>query len=137
MGRILAIDYGLKRVGLAVTDPLKIIATPLETVPNAVCFDFLKSYCKKEDVELFVIGMPKDLLGNETDATPLVKIFVHELINTFPDIPVKEVDERFTSKLALDAMIRSGSRKKHRREKSNIDKLSATIILQSYMEQNR
>ena len=136
MGRILAIDYGLKRTGIAVTDPARIIATPLDVVPTTDCLAFLNQYLQKEEVDAFVIGLPKDLQGRDTDATSSVLKFIEILKKMFPAIPIHEVDERFTSKLALDAMIRAGSKKKDRREKGNIDKISATIILQSYMEQN-
>ena len=132
--RILAIDYGTKRVGLAVTDPLKIIASALDTVHSKDVIVFLKAYLETEEVEAFVVGMPVNLDGADTNNTPHVKGFVKNLKKTFPDVPVHLHDERFTSKMALDAMIAGGSTKKDRREKGNIDKISATIILQSYME---
>jgi putative holliday junction resolvase len=134
MPRILAIDYGTKRVGLAVTDPLKIIATALDTVHSKDIFVFLKTYLETEEVEAFVVGMPVNLDSEDTNNTPHVKGFVKNLKKTYPDIPVHLHDERFTSKMALQAMIAGGSSKKDRREKGNIDKISATIILQSYME---
>jgi putative holliday junction resolvase len=134
MPRILAIDYGTKRVGLAVTDPLKIIASALDTVHSKDIFVFLKTYLETEEVEAFVVGMPVNLDGEDTNNTPHVKGFVRNLKKTYPDIPVHLHDERFTSKMALQAMIAGGSSKKDRREKGNIDKISATIILQSYME---
>jgi putative holliday junction resolvase len=134
MPRILAIDYGTKRVGLAVTDPLKIIATALDTVHSKDIFVFLKTYLETEEVESFVVGMPVNLDGEDTNNTPHVKGFVKNLKKTYPEIPVHLHDERFTSKMALQAMIAGGSSKKDRREKGNIDKISATIILQSYME---
>ena len=134
MGRLLAIDYGLKRVGLAVSDPLQIIATALETVPAQNVFLFLREYCKKEEVEAFIVGKPLDLNLNTTESTNAVLKFVDRLKKTFPNQPVHLHDERFTSKMALDAMIRGGSTKKDRRKKENIDKVSATIILQSFME---
>jgi putative holliday junction resolvase len=134
MPRILAIDYGTKRVGLAVTDPLKIIASALDTVHSKDIFVFLKTYLEIEEVEAFVVGMPVNLDGEDTNNTPHVKGFVKNLKKTYPDIPVHLHDERFTSKMALQAMIAGGSSKKDRREKGNIDKISATIILQSYME---
>jgi putative holliday junction resolvase len=134
MPRILAIDYGTKRVGLAVTDPLKIIASALDTVHSKDIFVFLKTYLETEEVEDFVVGMPVNLDGEDTNNTPHVKGFVKNLKKTFPDIPVHLHDERFTSKMALQAMIAGGSSKKDRREKGNIDKISAAIILQSYME---
>lgn len=134
MSRILAIDYGTKRVGLAVTDPLKIIASALETVHSKDVIDFLKTYLDVEEVEAFVVGMPVNLDGKDTNNTSHVKGFVKNLQKTFPDIPIHLHDERFTSKIALQAMIFSGYSKKDRREKGNIDKISAVIILQSYME---
>jgi putative Holliday junction resolvase len=132
--RILAIDYGTKRVGLAVTDPLKIIASALETVHSKDVIDFLKAYLEGEEVEAFVVGMPVNLDGQDTNNTSHVKGFVKKLQITFPDVPIHLHDERFTSKIALQAMILSGYSKKDRREKGNIDKISAVIILQSYME---
>ena len=134
MGRILAIDYGTKRTGLAVTDPLQIVANPLTTVPTKDIITFLTEYIKQEDVEAFVVGMPRDLFNNDSHSTQAVKQFVALLKKKFAAYPVHLHDERFTSKMALDAMIRSGSSKSDRRKKENIDKLSATIILQSYME---
>ena len=134
MGRILAIDYGTKRVGLAVTDPLKIIATALDTIHSKDVILFLKEYEEVEEIESFVLGMPKRLDNTDTNATPLVKQFHKLLKKNFPQKPVYLHDERFTSKMALDAMIAGGSKKKDRREKGNIDKISATIILQSYLE---
>ncbi|TAE08736.1 MAG: Holliday junction resolvase RuvX [Bacteroidetes bacterium] len=134
MPRLLAIDYGLKRTGLAVTDNLKIIATALTTVPTAELLSFLQKYAEQEEIEAFVIGLPVSLQGDDTDTTPHVQGFARVLANRFPNVPIHWIDERFTSKLALDAMIRAGSTKKDRREKGNIDKVSATIILQSFME---
>lgn len=134
MGRLLAIDYGLKRVGLAVSDPMQIIATALDTVRAHEVLGFLKKYCIEEDVEAFVVGKPLDLNLKSTDSTKAVEKFVQQLKKTFPHQPVHLHDERFTSKMALDAMIRGGSTKKDRRKKENIDKVSATIILQSFME---
>ena len=134
MGRLIAIDYGVKRVGLAVTDPLKIIATALDTIPNDKILDYLKEYTQKETVEAFVVGKPQSLDGSATEATPLVEAFVKKLAEKFPEIPIHLHDERFTSKMALNAMISGGTSKKYRKEKGNIDKVSAVIILQSYME---
>ena len=134
MPRIIAIDYGSKRVGLAVTDNLKIIATALDTVHSKDVLDFLEKYMQKEEVEAFVVGMPKNLDGEDTNNTHLVEVFVKALKKKFTDIPVHLLDERFTSKIALDAMIMSGSKKKDRNNKSgNIDKVSAVIILQDYL----
>jgi putative holliday junction resolvase len=137
MPRILAIDYGSKRVGLAVTDPLQIIATALDTVHSKDVIDYLKKYLQTEDVEAFVVGKPSNMQGNPTDASPLVEAFVNLLKKQFPEKPIHLQDERFTSKMALASMIASGTKKKDRQNKSNIDKVSAVIILQSYLEQNK
>lgn len=134
MPRIIAIDYGGKRTGLAVTDPLKIIASALETVPTATLLPYLKSYVEREPVEAFVIGNPKGLDGKATDASPLIENFVEILKKEFPLLPVYLHDERFTSKMAVRAMIDSGMKKKDRQVKGTIDKISAVIILQSFME---
>jgi putative Holliday junction resolvase len=134
MGRILAIDYGLKRTGIAVTDPLRIIATPLDTVATSMLLDFLKSYLQKEPVDEFVVGMPKTLKNEDSETAPMVRKFVEELKKIFPDKQVHLADERFTSKMAFQAMIDGGMKKKDRREKGNVDKISATIILQSYLD---
>lgn len=134
MGRLLAIDYGLKRVGLAVTDPLKLIATALETVPTANVLAYLKKYIAQEQVEAIIVGKPMDLQLRETDSTQAVLKFVAKLKSTFPNTSVHLHDERFTSKMALQAMITAGTTKKARRIKGNIDKVSAVIILQSFME---
>lgn len=135
LARILAIDYGQKRTGLAVTDPLQLIATALETVPSQEVFKFIAQYRTTEIVEAIVVGLPKGLDGNDTDNTPRVRAFVEKLKIRFPDLPVHWHDERFTSKMALQAMIAGGSTRKDRRNKGNIDKVSAAIILQSFMEQ--
>lgn len=134
MGRILAIDYGTKRVGLAVSDPLKIIATALTTVPTQELLPYLQGYMAREEVEVLVVGLPKNLNAEDTNNTAPVKAFVKQLEKVFPHIPIRLVDERFTSKIALDTMIAGGSKKKDRRDKGRLDKISATIILQSYME---
>ncbi len=134
MGRILAIDFGRKRVGLAVTDPLKIIATSLKTIPPNELVAFLKSYHLAEGVETIVLGMPTRLDGTDTNITAQVKGLTKTLKTAFPDINVVNHDERFTSAIALKSMIASGTTKKDRRTKGNIDMVSATIILQSYME---
>lgn len=133
MSRLLAIDYGLKRTGLAVTDPLKIIATALDTVRSHTLIDYLKNYTASEPVEAFIVGMPKRLDNTDTNNTRHVEAFINRLRNVFPEIPIYEHDERFTSSMALQSMISSGYKKSDRREKGNIDKISATIILQSYM----
>lgn len=130
----MALDYGAKRTGIAVTDPLGIIATPLDTVPSHTLFDFLKDYFIKEQVSEVVIGMPKNTDGSPTDATPLVQAAVNRFRKLFPEKPLFLHDERFTSKMALDAMIAGGTKKKDRQNKGNIDKISAAIILQSYLQ---
>jgi putative Holliday junction resolvase len=133
MGRILAIDYGKKRTGIAVTDPLQIIATPLETVATHELLAFLKSYLQKETVDEIVIGMPKTLMNEDSEIAPLVRKFVEVLKKTFPDKPLHEADERFTSVMAQRALIEGGMKKKDRQVKGNVDKVSAAIILQSFM----
>ncbi|WP_421892866.1 Holliday junction resolvase RuvX [Marinoscillum sp.] len=133
MPRILALDYGAKRTGIAVTDPLGIIATPLETVRSHDLMDFLKAYFAKEDVSEVVMGMPMNTDGQPTNATPLVEAAVNRFRKLFPEKKLFLHDERFTSKMALDAMIAGGTKKKDRQKKENIDRISATIILQSYL----
>lgn len=134
MPRILAIDYGAKRTGLAVTDPLGMIASPMETVRSHDLFDFLKSYFEKEEVSEVVIGMPKNTDGSPTNATPLVEAAVNRFRKLFPGKKLFLHDERFTSRMAMDAMIAGGMKKKDRQDKGNVDKVSAAIILQSYLE---
>jgi len=136
MARILSIDYGGKRTGLAVTDPLKIIATGLCTVETPKLNAFLKDYFSKEEVELVIIGMPVNWDDSATHATPLVQKFIKEFQINFPSIPIKEVDERFTSKLASQAMLQMGLKKKQRQNKSMIDEIAATIMLQEYLQHN-
>lgn len=133
MARIIAIDYGTKRTGIAVTDPLQIIATALDTVRSHELIDFLKRYTATEAVESFVVGMPRKLDNTDTNNTPHVKGFIKQLKKAFPETPVYEHDERFTSSMALQTMISMGTKKSDRQDKSNIDKMSATIILQSYL----
>jgi putative Holliday junction resolvase len=137
MGRLVAIDYGSKRVGVAVTDPLQIIATALETVSAKEIISFLKNYRQAEDIEAFIVGMPKRLDNTASSNAPLVEKFVKQLQQQFPGTPVHLVDERFTSKIAFQTMIDGGMKKKDRRDKSNVDKISAVIILQSFMESKR
>ena len=134
MPRIVCIDYGAKRTGIATTDPLQIIATALETVRSHDLLEFLKNYANLEIIEAFVVGMPKNLDNTDTNNTPLVRTFIKHLKKAFPELPVYEHDERFTSKMALQSMIASGTTKANRREKGNIDKVSAVIILQSFLE---
>jgi len=137
MPRILAIDYGAKRTGLAVTDPLGMIATPLDVIPSHTLEEFLKNYFEKETVSKVVIGMPKNTDGSPTNATPLVQAFINRFKKVFPSMELILHDERFTSKMAMDAMITGGMKKKERQKKGNVDKVSATIILQSYLESNQ
>ena len=134
MGRILAIDYGLKRTGIAVTDPLRIIATPLETVVTANLFPFLNNYLQKENVDEFVVGMPKTLSNEDSEIAPTVRKFVKNLKLKFPEKNVHLADERFTSSIAMQAMIDGGMKKKDRQVKGSVDKISATIILQSFID---
>lgn len=133
----MAIDYGSKRVGLAVTDPLQIIATSLDTVHAKDVIQYLKDYQVREGIECFVVGMPKRLDNTDTNATSLVKAFVKNLRKNFPSLPIHLHDERFTSAMALQTMIAGGMKKKDRRDKANVDKISATIILQSFLEQKK
>lgn len=133
MARILSIDYGLKRTGLAVTDPLQIIATGLTTVETPRLIPFLKDYFTKEPVELIIMGEPKNWDESDTHATPLVKKAVERLKKEFPAMPIKMVDERYTSKLASQAMIEMGMKKMQRRNKALVDEIAATIMLQEYM----
>ena len=135
MGRIIGIDLGLKRTGLAVTDPTQLIATPLGVVGTGQLIDYLLDYLKREDVEGFVIGDPVKPDGSPTHTSEAVRSMCQKLRKTFPDKEVILVDERFTTSLALDAMISGGTTKKYRRKKGNLDKISATIILQTYLEQ--
>ena len=134
MGRIVGIDFGAKRIGLAVTDPEQIIASGLTTVDRDEIIAYLNNYVDRASVELFVVGDPTNLDGSATDATKLAQNFVKKLENEFPTIPVKTVDEAFTSKMAIDTMVEAGIGKKKRRNKKLKDKISATIILQSYLE---
>ena len=133
MSRLLSIDYGLKRTGLAVTDPLKIIATGLTTVESKQLILFLKNYFAKEEVELIIIGEPKNWDDTDTHATPLVEKCIKQLQKNFPDIPIIKVDERYTSKMARDAMLEMGLKKMQRRNKKLVDEIAATILLQEYM----
>jgi len=134
VGRILAIDYGEKRVGLAVTDPLKIIANGLPTVETKNIFPFLKEYFSKEKVESIVVGDPKNLRNEEMDITQKVNTFIGQLKKEFPEIIIHRVDERFTSKMASQTILQSGLKKKDRQQKHLVDKISAVIILQNFLE---
>jgi putative holliday junction resolvase len=134
MARILAIDYGGKRTGLAVTDPLQIIATGLTTIESKELIPFLKNYLSGEQVELIIIGLPKNWDESDTHGTPLVEAAIKKIQKEFPAIPLKTVDERYTSKMAKDAMLEMGMKKKDRRVKGNVDVIAATIILQEYLQ---
>jgi len=133
MGRILAIDYGGKRTGLAVTDELQIIASGLTTVPTKELLVFLKNYIAKEQVELILIGEPKQMDYSASESEALIKPFIIKLNKQHPEIQIKRVDERFTSKMAFQTMIDSGLNKKQRKNKALVDEISATLILQSYL----
>jgi putative holliday junction resolvase len=134
MGRILAIDYGRKRTGIAVTDPLQMIATALETVPSHTIIDYLKAYFSKEKVDEVVVGYPKQMNNLPSESVIYVDAFVKQFRKNFPDMLLNLADERFTSKMAFQTMIDGGLKKQQRQDKSLIDKISATIILQSYLE---
>lgn len=133
MGRFLAIDYGTKRTGLAVSDPLKIIATALETVETTSLLKYLTDYFKKEQVEAAVIGLPKKLNNTDSETAPAVRAFVEKFKSTFPNIPITTIDERFTSSIAQQTMIAGGMKKKDRQTKGNVDKISAVLILQDFL----
>jgi len=135
MARLMGIDYGGKRTGIAVTDRLQIIATGLCTVATNELMPFLENYCKEEEVECFVLGDPHNLDGSATHATPLVAAFKKKLKKKFPETPIELVDESFTSKMAMQTLIASGVKKMKRRNKALLDEVSATLILKSYMEQ--
>lgn len=137
MGRILAIDYGKKRVGIAVTDPGRIIATGLQTVLSHEVLKFLQEYTAREKVDLFVVGYPKQMDNTDSESMTYIIPFLKALQRKFPDIPVEMYDERFTSVMAHKALIEGGAKKKVRQDKALIDKMSATIILTSYMEAQR
>ena len=134
MERIIGIDYGRKRVGVAVSDPLGIFASALDTIPAAKIIDYLKNYTQNNKVVRFVVGYPMNLNGRPAECAQYVDFFLKHLKKQFPDIPVTLEDERFTSQLAMKAMIAGGMKKQDRREKENVDKISAAIILQSYMD---
>jgi putative Holliday junction resolvase len=134
MSRILAIDYGNKRTGIAVTDPEQIIASPLETVLTHELMHFLETYIKSEEVELLVVGFPRQMDHSESESMKQIRFFVAAFKKRLPEIPVQYEDERFTSKMAMDAMIAGGMTKEDRRVKGNVDKVSASLILQTYLE---
>ncbi|MBK7883058.1 MAG: Holliday junction resolvase RuvX [Chitinophagaceae bacterium] len=134
MARILAIDYGGKRTGIAVTDPLQIIAIGLTTIESKDLIPFLKKYFLQETVELVIIGLPKNWDESDTHGTPLVEAAIKKLAKEFPQVPLKTVDERYTSKMAKSAMIEMGMKKKDRRDKKLVDEIAATIMLQEYLQ---
>ena len=137
MGRILAIDYGKKRTGLAVTDVLQIIANGLTTVPTHTLMDFILDYVKREPVERIVVGLPKQMNNQLSENMVRIEPFVNRLRKVLPQIPVEYVDERFTSVLAHQAMLDGGLKKKARQDQALVDEISATIILQSYLESKK
>ena len=137
MGRILAFDYGQKRIGLAVTDPMQIIASPLTTVVPSEIESFLQNYLKKEIVDEFVIGYPVQMNNKPSEAVKYIDPFLKRLGKLFPDKPLHLVDERFTSKMALQTIIDGGVKKKGRRDKMLVDKISASLILQAFLEKRR
>jgi putative Holliday junction resolvase len=133
----MAIDYGKKRVGIAVTDPLKLIANRLTTVPAHQIWEFLEEYLAKEEVELIVVGYPRQLNNEPSESIRYINPFLKKLEKKYPDMPLRLIDERFTSKIAFQTMIDAGLRKKKRQDKALVDAVSATIILQSYLEEQR
>jgi putative Holliday junction resolvase len=137
VGRILAIDYGRKRVGLAVSDPMKMIANGLTTVHPNELLKYISEYCSRENVETIVVGYPKQMNNQASEAVNYINPFLKKLQKQFPDISVEIEDERFTSKMAQQAMIDGGMKKKNRQNKANVDRVSATIILQSYLERKK
>lgn len=137
MPRILSIDYGQKRTGIAVTDEMQIIASGLTTIPTNTLIDFLKDYFAKEKVEAVLVGEPKQMNGEPSESSSIIKGFVTHFSNIFPDMKVIRVDERFTSKMAFQTMIDSGLSKKQRQNKGLIDEISATIMLQDYLSSKR
>lgn len=132
--RIIAFDYGTKRIGIAVTDPLQIIATGLDTIHPKDIIAFIKDYLETEQIELFVVGEPRQMDGTPSQSAPHVKGFITILKKHFPDIPIETMDERFTSKMASAVVAQSGFKKSDRQNKERLDTISATIILQSYLE---
>ena len=134
LARLLALDYGKVRTGIAVTDEIQLIASGLTTVETSELFDFLRGYFEKEAVEQVIVGEPKQMDGSASEAESLIQIFLNKFIKAFPNIPLERQDERFTSKMAVQSMITSGVKKKQRQNKALVDEISATIILQAYLE---
>ncbi|SIS89126.1 putative holliday junction resolvase [Zobellia uliginosa] len=133
VGRLLALDYGKKRTGIAVTDELQLIASGLTTVPTAELVDFLKDYVQKEKVDRFIVGEARQMNNEPSESEAFIVPFLNRLAKVFPQIPIERQDERFTSKMAFQTMIDSGLKKKKRRDKALVDEISATIILQAYL----
>ena len=136
MAKALGIDYGKKRVGIAISDSLQIIASALTTIDTPNIFTFLKDLLEKEEIDCFVVGEPKNLDGTPTDSTVITKEFVAKLSKKYPHISIKRIDERFTSKIAKQSILDAGLKKMKRRDKALVDKVSAAIILQSYLDAN-
>ena len=134
LGRILAIDYGTKRTGIAVSDPGQIIASPQETVPSHELMNFLEEYFRREDVEIMVVGKPLQADGSDSESMKPLRFFVQAFRKRFPDMKVEWMDERFTSSLAMEAMVEGGVKRSGRRKKGNLDRVSASLILQTWME---
>lgn len=134
MGRILAVDYGLKRTGLAVTDPLQIVASPLDTVPTAGLIDYLKHYTASNPLDAIVVGKPVQMSGEDSQTLPHIRAFVEKLKKELPAVPIEWFDERFTSRMAVQAMVAGGVPKGKRRDKGLVDRVSAAIILRGYLE---
>jgi putative Holliday junction resolvase len=137
LGRVIAIDYGAKRVGIAVTDSLKMIASALITVDNTELWSFLVNYFTKEDVEIVVLGLPLRLNNELSEIEPRIQKLIRKIAHEYPQIKIERQDERFTSKLAVNAMIEGGMKKKQRQVKGNVDKISATLILQDFLERSQ
>jgi putative Holliday junction resolvase len=136
MGRVLSFDYGTKRIGIAATDPLKIIASALDTIHPKDIIVYLKKYLSHESVECFVVGKPMKLDGSDSSSAVHVKNFISLLNKNFPEIPVKSIDERFTSSIAQKSMIEMGLKKKDRQKKEHVDQISAVLILQTFLDSN-
>jgi len=134
LGRVLALDIGRKRTGVAITDPLRIIASPLETIPTHKLLDYLGELFQKENIDILIVGYPRQMNNTPSEAVTYINPLIKSIKKKFPTLPVELVDERFTSKMAMQAMIDGGMKKKDRQDKGNVDKISAAIILQSYME---
>ena len=133
MARILALDYGTRRTGIAITDPFQLIASGLTTVPTDDLWDFLEQYLREEDVERIVVGEPRRMDNTPSEVEGAISTFLKELSKRYPKLPVSRQDERFTSKMALRTMVEGGMKKKKRRQKETLDQISATLILQSYL----